>query len=1055
MKHAEIADLHIHSRFSRATSKDGNPEMLAYQAARKGIRYLGTGDFTHPAWREELKEKLEPAEQGLYRLKKEYRIPSGEVPGQQEPRFVVSGEISSIYKKDGKTRKVHSLILLPGLEEAEELSRRLESIGNIHSDGRPILGLPCHDLLELALETCPEAMFVPAHIWTPHFSLFGAFSGFDTLEECFEELTPYIHAVETGLSSDPPMNWMLSALDGLQLISNSDAHSPAKLGREANLLDIDCSYQGLYDAIQKGQGLEGTIEFFPEEGKYHFDGHRKCHLVLSPGEAEAAGNLCPVCKKKLTMGVSHRILQLADRQEGYVKEGARPFESLAPLPEVIGASTGHAASGKKVQGLYERMLERLGTEFAILRELPLEAIRQEAGERVAEGIRRLRAGQVIREPGYDGEYGKIRLFTEEELENTEGQLCFSFAVPENGGTSREKTGKPGGEQEPAGEQRREAPAQEAPSGEMLNPEQLRAVRSESRYTAVTAGPGTGKTKTLVSRILYLLQEKQVKPREITAVTFTRKAASELRERLEKALGGKRRLRNLQIGTFHSVALEALKQAGKEVQLAEGMECLELAKETVSLFHLPCSAGKLTGEISRIKSGRDSALIPREARTYYQKRLEEKGLLDFDDLLLRAAEYFEREDSDRSRFSYLLIDEFQDCNPAQFRLTEAWNRGGKSLFVIGDPDQSIYGFRGSDSACFEKLKANHPETEVIPLRINYRSTPEILRAAVTVIRRNPGEERDLKPFRAGGEPVRMVQASGKAAEAVFVAKEINRLVGGVDMLEAQEQRADQEKRKLRSFGEIAVLCRTHRQMDRLEKTLRQEGIPYVAAGRGSFLEDPKVRGTCAFFRYLAKGAEADRHLAAELLLDRENNPLTETVLEHLEENFRPLMAKGKPAKILDQWMEEQNLAENTAMLQLRGAAVLCGHMEELLENLASGEEGDLQRCGGKTYRGDAVRLMTLHASKGLEFPAVILCGVSKGTLPLETEKEAADIEEERRLFYVGMTRAREELVLTASGEPSGFWEEVPEEYSKKEKAEGSRKKQQPRQLSLFDFLPQGE
>ena len=355
------------------------------------------------------------------------------------------------------------------------------------------------------------------------------------------------------------------------------------------------------------------------------------------------------------------------------------------------------------------------------------------------------------------------------------------------------------------------------------------------------------------------------------------------------------------------------------------------------------------------------------------------------------------DSDRSHFSYLLIDEFQDCNPAQFRLTEAWNRGGKSLFVIGDPDQSIYGFRGADSACFEKLKENHPETEGIHLRINYRSTPEILQAALSVIRRNPGEERDLKPFGAGGKPVRMVQAASKAAEAVFAAREINRLVGGVDMLEAQEQRADQEKRNLRSFGEIAVLCRTHRQMDRLEKTLRQEGIPYVAAGRGSFLEDPKVRGTCAFFRYLAKGAEADRELAAELLLDRKNNPLTETVLEHLEERFRPLMAKGKPAKILDQWMEEQDLAENTAMLQLRGAAVLCGHMEELLDNLSSGEEGDLQRCGGKTYRGDAVRLMTLHASKGLEFPAVILCGVSKGTLPLETEKEAADIEEERAAF----------------------------------------------------------
>ena len=282
-----IADLHIHSRYSRATSRDLTPEQLDFQARKKGIRLLGTGDFTHPAWREELKEKLIPAEDGLYRLREDCVL-SPEARGEEErTRFVVSGEISSIYKQDRKVRKVHSLILLPGLEEAEKLSARLEAIGNIHSDGRPILGLSCHDLLEIMLETCPEGMFIPAHIWTPHFSMFGALSGFERAEECFGELTPYIHAVETGLSSDPPMNWQLSALDRFQLISNSDAHSPAKLGREANLLSGDLSYYGLKQAVETGEGLDGTIEFFPEEGKYHFDGHRKCHICLSPAEAEA------------------------------------------------------------------------------------------------------------------------------------------------------------------------------------------------------------------------------------------------------------------------------------------------------------------------------------------------------------------------------------------------------------------------------------------------------------------------------------------------------------------------------------------------------------------------------------------------------------------------------------------------------------------------------------------------------------------------------------------------------------------------------------------------
>ena len=274
-----IADLHIHSHYSRATSKDCTPEYLELWARRKGISVVGSGDFTHPAWRQELKEKLEPAGNGLYVLKKEYRLKGEAATDSIRPYFVITGEISSIYKKYNQVRKVHSLILLPGLEEAELVSRKLETIGNIHSDGRPILGLDCHDLLEILLELCPKAIYVPAHIWTPHFSLFGAFSGFNSVEECFGDLSEHICAMETGLSSDPPMNWRVSALDKYQLISNSDAHSPAKLGREANLLDTELSYDALRTAIQTGKGLAGTIEFFPEEGKYHYDGHRKCGKI--------------------------------------------------------------------------------------------------------------------------------------------------------------------------------------------------------------------------------------------------------------------------------------------------------------------------------------------------------------------------------------------------------------------------------------------------------------------------------------------------------------------------------------------------------------------------------------------------------------------------------------------------------------------------------------------------------------------------------------------------------------------------------------------------------
>ena len=578
-----IGDLHIHSRYSRATSKDCTPEHLDLWARKKGIHIVGTGDFTHPAWREELEEKLEPAEDGLYVLKDEYRIKDEETPGEVVPRFVITGEISSIYKKNGKVRKVHSLILLPGLEDAERISAKLEQIGNIHSDGRPILGVDCHDLLEIILELSPQAVYVPAHIWTPHFSLFGAFSGFDTVEECFEDLTPYIHAMETGLSSDPPMNWRVSALDRYQLISNSDAHSPAKLGREANLFDIPLSYEGLSRAIQTGEGLYGTIEFFPEEGKYHMDGHRKCNLCLTPSDTLKYNGICPVCGRKITIGVSHRVEEISDREEGYIRENAKPFESLVPLPEVIGASSGHSAASVKVQREYQKMLSELGPEFEILRNLPLEDIRRVSGTRVAEGIGRLRRGQVERIPGFDGEYGVIKLFSAEELNNTEGQMSFFEFLGtqesekgkiENAG---KKAGKADGKIAGAQEERQQIIADQKNTAERqdtegqnmsarLNPEQEYAVRCTSPHIAVKAGPGTGKTKTLVSRLRYLLEYRKVRPAEITAVTFTNQAAGEMRERIEKETGKKQTGRAMQIGTFHAICLNFLKEQGEEVTL---------------------------------------------------------------------------------------------------------------------------------------------------------------------------------------------------------------------------------------------------------------------------------------------------------------------------------------------------------------------------------------------------------------------------------------------------------------------------------------------------------
>lgn len=407
-----IADLHIHSCYARATSRDCVPEMLDLWARRKGLNVVGTGDFTHAGWRAMLRDALVPAEEGLYRLKDTCRVQESGACGGGAVRFVCTGEISTIYKKAGKVRKVHHVIVMPSLEAAERLSKRLEAVGNLHSDGRPILGLDSHDLLEMTLEACPEALLIPAHIWTPHFSLFGAFSGFDSLEACYGDLSPHIHALETGLSSDPAMNWRLSTLDRYAMVSNSDAHSPGNLAREANLFDTELSFAGMRRALtdQSTNGFVGTLEFFSEEGKYHSDGHRACGVCLTPAQTKEAHGVCPVCGGRITVGVLHRVEALADRPEGYVPSNARRYERLVPLREVVAASMGVTTASKRAQQRYLHLLQTVGPELFILRQASVSDIAHASDERLAEGIHRMREGRLSIQPGYDGVYGKVRLF---------------------------------------------------------------------------------------------------------------------------------------------------------------------------------------------------------------------------------------------------------------------------------------------------------------------------------------------------------------------------------------------------------------------------------------------------------------------------------------------------------------------------------------------------------------------------------------------------------------------------------------------------------------------
>ena len=1025
-----IADLHIHSRFSRATSRDCDAPHLDLWARRKGIGLIGTGDFTHPVWRQELRDMLVPTEEGLYRLKDELVLPC-EVHADT-PRFVISGEISTIYKRGGKTRKVHHVILLPGLDEAEELSHRLEAIGNLHSDGRPILGLDSRDLLEITLECCPQAIYIPAHIWTPHFSLFGAFSDFSTIEECFADMTPYIHAVETGLSSDPLMNRRLSMLDSYTLISNSDAHSPAKLGREANLLNCEMSFPALKRAIETGEGLHGTIEFYPEEGKYHLDGHRNCHCCLEPAQTVAHDGRCPVCGRKITVGVLHRIEALADRSEP--DQLSKPFESLMPLPELLADCMGVSTASKRVEASYFNLLKKLGPEFDILRILPLDTVRNAAGDAVSEGLRRLREGHVIRNAGYDGEYGTIHLFEPGELERFWGQTSLIGLA----GLAGKKQFDSSGVKRTQIAEKKQSPV----SAAMLNEGQSAAVHTHASCTAVIAGPGTGKTKTLVSRIAQLIEDG-VPSSEITAVTFTRQAAKEMLERLTAQLG-KKAVKGLTVGTFHAICMTLLPPK-PIVTRAQALEILTtlLEEHEARLSPAECLQRLSLYKNNLCRNLSDDLSLPQWLPGAYAQRLEVLGLRDLDDVLLEALNV-----SVKKQFTHLLVDEFQDINAVQQELVMHWSQKSKSLFVIGDPDQAIYGFRGAQADCFERFLSSRPEAELVHLHENYRSSPQILEAALNVIRRNPGMERALTAHQPDGAALRLMQAPDVFSEAIWITKEVAGMVGGVDMLEAHH--TGTERNIIRSFSDIAILCRIHRQLEQIEAALVHDSIPCIITGHDDFLSSKTVQGMLGFFASLYDSSDSASlhtafthlwHLPAELaqrasvalamhssselnfeLLRTElaDFPLITPWIDAAQQLYR---SREKPRKQLERLAGLCSVSDEE-IDKLLNASVFHDDMAELLTALRTCGEGDISRVYGSGYASGAVRLMTLHAAKGLEFPVVFLAGLAAGTFPLENAHAVCNLEEERRLFFVGITRAKEELIVTCSGEPSAFWHELP-------------------------------
>ena len=1084
------ADLHVHSKYSRATSRNCDLENLAIWARKKGIGIVGTGDFTHPAWRAELKEKLVPAEPGLFRLRPdleravEERLPAACRSRRTAVRFMLSVEISTIYKKFDRTRKIHHLIYTPDFDSTDRVVDSLSRIGNLHSDGRPILGLDSRHLLEIALESGSGSYLVPAHIWTPWFAALGSKSGFDAIDDCYGDLSPHIFAVETGLSSDPPMNWRVSSLDRFRLVSNSDAHSPEKLGREVCVFDTELDYFALRKALETGQGYEGTLEFFPEEGKYHLDGHRSCDVRLSPRETREREGRCPACGKPLTVGVMHRVEDLADRpEETAPPETAGTMRSLVPLPEILSEIHQVGPKSKRIAQHYESLLGQLGPELQLLDTLPLEDIAPAASPLVTEAVSRLRKQEVIRHAGYDGVYGTIRMFRDAELRRyTRGAPLFGEAAaagrPAEGvpglpavdadaraaaGSRRKEVASPrlGGEPslssretgtpQAAGPRRKEttpsrsretpprrrgsegaAPldgSRHVPAG--LDDDQRRAVETVAGPLLVVAGPGSGKTRTLTHRIAHLVTNHAVPAACCLAITFTRRAAGEMRERLRALLPDA--WERVPVHTFHSLGLSVLKEHHNAAGLQRGFRIASDA-ERIQLLRdaLDVSERRARSRLSAIAHARRTRGSSRveesdEAADAYEKAMEARNLCDFDDLVIRAADALETipalRAQYRQRWRWVSIDEYQDVDEQQVRLVKQLVPPDGNICAIGDPDQAIYSFRGADVRFFSEFQRDFPGAEVVRMTRNYRSGRNIVALSSQVIARSGTASPPVPVVEDPPELVTIHEAPTEKAEAEFVVRTLERTLGGHSFFSIDSGRSEDAAGHDFSFSDFAVLYRTGAQVPALVEALQRSGMPFQHRSHRPLLDHPGVTAVIDALR------EA-RHPGL--------------VREQLEAVCSGDGRRG--AQMLE------------ACELLRPAAVACGEdLDRFLSDLSLGTEVDTW-----DPRADRISVLTLHAAKGLEFPVVFIAGCESGLLPLTWGKPGkAVLDEERRLFYVGVTRAKTKLYLSRATKrpwrgkvrelpPSPYLADVEEQLLERRRIRipGSPSKDEDGQLDLF-------
>jgi uncharacterized protein (TIGR00375 family) len=1098
-----IADFHVHSKFSRATAKNLDLENIYIAAQLKGITVVGTGDFSHPEWFAEIKDKLIPAEAGLFKLRDEI----SSICDQQVPlscrgvvRFLLVTEISNIYKKGGKTRKNHNLVFIPDIDLAEKFNFRLDKIGNIKSDGRPILGLDARDLFEIVLEISDQAFLVPAHIWTPWFSLLGSKSGFDSVEECFADLTQYIFAAETGLSSDPGMNWRVSGLDHLTLISNSDAHSPLKLGREANLFNTNLSYSAIKKAMKTGDPKQflGTFEFYPEQGKYHLDGHRKCNVRLWPNNTKKHNGNCPVCQKPLTLGVLYRVEELADRMEEEQPLKKHPYYNLIPLQDILSDILKVGPGSKKVMKHYNDLIQKLGPELRLLHDLKIERIERVGVPLLAEAVGRMRRNEIDLSPGYDGEFGKVRIFNTKERERLLAQKSL-FVLPASSSTTQYKKERYAKQQKRittapdlavVSKEKKNLKTKQRSEGskiiepekhprEILNREQRRAVEHTGKALIIVAGPGTGKTRTLTHRIVFLITERGVLPENILAVTFTNKAAQEMKDRIKVLLGDSVRLPF--IGTFHSLCFKLLNEYRKNgFTIIDNDDRKALLRDAIRSVKKNGIRVSDTPEtlLQRIISAKQQ--IRRADERYddvsglddpqfsdvyrsYQNLLSIQSCWDYEDLIFKTVRLFENDkhfsSAYRKIYKFVFVDEYQDINQGQYRIIRALTPPGETawnLFAIGDPDQSIYGFRGSDVKYFHNFITDYPEAKVVTLTRNYRSSQTILDASYQVVNVQEDNAHRLRIYSQshGAKTISILETTSEKAEAVAVGKTIEQLIGGLGFHSLDFGSVkNQNQTAQRSFSDFAVLYRTAAQCNAFTEAFSRAGIPHQIVSRENLFSQAPVAELISLLKTVEGfGSYVDIekiiHVAKpgigretlEIFKDWSyKNGFRTSVAMHNAKRFPiPGMSKARQIRLsnflghllaLKEDVKGMTVEEKLVFLSKRTrrpedidskpktrdafkhlvqiARTFGVNTSDFLATMALQSDTDAY-----VQNAEHVALMTMHAAKGLEFPVVFITGCENGLLPFQRpDTDTGNVDEERRLFYVAMTRAKEQLYLT--------------------------------------------